>query len=46
MQGLVKTLKKSIDLHLVPSAFMEKIVRESYQIPEGKVKSFPHFVQQ
>jgi glycosyltransferase involved in cell wall biosynthesis len=45
IQGLVKTLKKSVHLHLVPSPFMENIVSESYQIPEKKVKSFPHFIQ-
>jgi hypothetical protein len=45
IQGLVKTLKKSVDLHLVPSAFMEKIVSESYHIPEKKVKTFSHFIQ-
>jgi hypothetical protein len=45
MQGLVKKLKKNIDLHLVPSAFMEKIVSESYELSEKKVKAFPHFIQ-
>ncbi|MDR2191036.1 MAG: hypothetical protein LBP53_07955 [Candidatus Peribacteria bacterium] len=45
MQGLVKTLKKAVDVHLVPSAFMEGVVRESYGLPAEKVKTLNHFVQ-
>jgi glycosyltransferase involved in cell wall biosynthesis len=45
MQGLVQTLKKLIDLHLVPSHFMEKILQESYGVPQGKVKTLQHFLQ-
>ncbi|GHW03029.1 hypothetical protein AGMMS50249_8150 [candidate division SR1 bacterium] len=46
MKGLIKSLKEKADLHLVPSAFMEPIVSESYGLKIGKVKSFPHFVQE
>ena len=40
-----KQLKKSVDLHLVPSEFMESIVCESFELNTKKVKTFPHFVQ-
>ena len=30
MRGLVKVLKKSVDLHLVPSEFMISVVSQSY----------------
>ncbi len=45
MKGLVKTLKKTIDLHLTPSDFMREMVIQSYQLSEKKVKTFPHFIQ-
>jgi hypothetical protein len=45
MQGLVKILKTSVDLHLVPSDFMVEIVSKSYQLPEKRVKAFHHFMQ-
>ena len=40
-----KQLKKSVDLHLVPSEFMERIVCESFELNSKKVKTFSHFVQ-
>jgi len=51
--ALIKNqLKKRIDMHLVPSEFMENIIHKSYKIsPDhgpaelGKIKTFPHFVQ-
>ncbi|MBQ7074655.1 glycosyltransferase [bacterium] len=45
MKGLVKSLKKYINLHLVPSEYMKDIVINSYKIAEKKVKVFPHFIQ-
>ena len=45
MKGLVKVLKESINLHLVPSEYMKEIVVQSYQIADKKVKVFPHFIQ-
>ena len=42
---LRKRLVKTIDLHLVPSQFMEKIVSESYNIPQKKIKTLSHFIQ-
>lgn len=42
---LSRQLKKSADLHLVPSEFMEKMVCESFRLSTKKVKSFPHFIQ-
>lgn len=42
---LRKRLIKTIDLHLVPSQFMEKIVSESYRLPDKKVKTLSHFIQ-
>jgi len=42
---LSKSLKKSIDLHLVPSSFLEKIVSNSYQIDPKKVQTLSHFIQ-
>lgn len=45
LKGLVKVLKQGIDLHLVPSEFMVKIVIDSYKLSEKKVKAFNHFIQ-
>jgi hypothetical protein len=45
LKGLVKVLKKSVDLHLVPSEFMVKVVVDSYQLAEKNVKAFNHFIQ-
>jgi hypothetical protein len=45
LQPFKKTLKKEIDLHLSPSDCVTNITRDSYQIPEKKCKSFPHFIQ-
>jgi hypothetical protein len=42
---LSKSLKKSIDLHLVPSSFLEKIVSNSYQIDPKKIQTLSHFIQ-
>ena len=42
---LSKQLKKSIDLHLIPSQFMEKIVSESYDLNTKKIKTLSHFIQ-
>lgn len=38
-------LKKSVDLHLVPSEFMEPIVSDSYKIKPKKVQTLSHFIQ-
>ena len=45
LQPLKKILKKEIDLHLSPSDCITNIASESYNIPEKKCKSFPHFIQ-
>jgi hypothetical protein len=45
MKGLVKSLKKAVHLHLVPSEFMVAVVEKSYQLPAKKVKAFNHFMQ-
>ena len=42
---LKKQLTKTIDTHLVPSQFMEKIVCDSYDLPSKKVKTLSHFIQ-
>ena len=42
---LSKSLKKSIDLHLVPSSFLEKILSDGYQINPKKVQTLSHFIQ-
>lgn len=42
---LSKRLKKSVDLHLVPSEFMEKVVCDSFSLASKKVKTFSHFIQ-
>lgn len=42
---LSRQLKKSVDLHLVPSEFMEKIVSDSFELNSKKIKTFSHFVQ-
>ena len=46
LRGLVKILKKSIDLHLVPSEFMVDTVVKSYKLSQKKVKAFEHFIQE
>ena len=42
--GIKKQLK-SVDLHMVPSLFMEGIVKDSYQLPAKKMKTLDHFLQ-
>ena len=42
---LIKRLKKTIDLHLVPSEFMEPIVQKSLKISPNKITAFNHFLQ-
>lgn len=42
---LSKNLKESIDFHLVPSSFLEKIVSDSYQINPKKIQTLSHFIQ-
>ena len=42
---LSKQLKNSVDMHLVPSEFMESIVCDSLNLSPKKVKTFSHFVQ-
>ncbi len=37
--------KKTVDLYLVPSEYMENIVHKSYRIPVKKVKTLGHFIQ-
>ena len=46
MKKLVRVLKKSVDLHLVPSEFMVNIVSKSYWVSQKKVKAFNHFIQE
>jgi hypothetical protein len=41
-----KQLKKSMDLHIVPSAFMKPIVHKSYEIDDEKIVVLPHFIQE
>lgn len=41
-----KRLKKSMDLHIVPSAFMKPIVHTSYRIDDEKITVLPHFIQE
>lgn len=43
---LKKQLKKQIDLHLVPSAFIVPIVEKSFSISQGEVQDFNHFLQE
>lgn len=43
---LVKQIQKQINIHLVPSEFMEKIVHKSYTIPKKKIKTLAHFLQE
>lgn len=38
-------LKRTVDLHLVPSSFMEKIVSKSFWIDSKKIQTFSHFIQ-
>lgn len=45
VHSLKKWLVKTIDIHLVPSQFMEKIVTDSYWLPKKKVLTLSHFVQ-
>ena len=45
LQPLKKILKKEIDLHLSPSDCVTNIARDSYNIPDKKCKTFPHFIQ-
>ena len=40
-----KQLKKSVNLHLVPSEFMERIVCNSFSLDPKKIKTFSHFIQ-
>ncbi len=42
---LKNQLKKSVDRHLVPSSFLEKIVSDGYQIESKKVQTLSHFIQ-
>lgn len=42
---LSKQLKNSVEAHLVPSEFMEKIVSDSFNLNSKKVKTFSHFIQ-
>jgi hypothetical protein len=42
---LKKSLKKSVDYHLVPSDFLENIVSKSYQLDPKKVQTLSHFIQ-
>ena len=41
----IKKQMKSMDLHMVPSLFMEGIVKDSYQLPANKMKTLDHFLQ-
>lgn len=42
---LTKRLKNTVDIHLVPSPFMESIVSNSLQINPKKVQTLSHFIQ-
>ena len=39
-------LEETIDLHIVPSAFMKPIVHKSYVIDDEKITVLPHFIQE
>jgi glycosyltransferase involved in cell wall biosynthesis len=45
LKKLIRVLKAAVDLHLVPSAFMEPFVVQGRGIPEKHVKVLPHFLQ-
>lgn len=40
------TLKKHIDIHLVPSDFMIDIIQKSYKISPEKIQTLSHFIQE
>lgn len=42
---LAKYLKNTVDIHLVPSPFLQDITCKSFWISEKKVKVLPHFIQ-
>lgn len=42
---LVKQLKKSVDIHLIPSDFMVNFVSDSFWISKKNIVTLPHFVQ-
>lgn len=42
---LSSQLRKSIDKHLVPSAFMTPMVKRTIQVPTDNIQTFAHFVQ-
>jgi hypothetical protein len=46
LKSLIKILKSSVDLHLVPSDFMESFLSEGLEISPKKVKVLHHFLQQ
>ena len=41
-----RQLKKSMDLHIVPSAFMRPILEKSYRIDDEKITVLSHFIQE
>ncbi|MCX6822717.1 MAG: glycosyltransferase [candidate division SR1 bacterium] len=41
-----RQLKKSMDLHIVPSAFMRPILQKSYRIDDEKITVLSHFIQE
>ena len=41
-----RQLRKRINLHLVPSAFMKPILHKSYHISEDKITVLSHFIQE
>jgi hypothetical protein len=45
LKSLIKVLKSAVNLHLVPSAFMENFVVKGLEIPEKQVKVLSHFLQ-
>lgn len=36
-------IKKDIDMNLVPSKFMEKVVKKQYDIDQDKIQTLPHY---
>jgi len=46
LKSIKNQLSETIDLHLVPSAFMKPILHKSYGIEEEKITVLPHFIQE
>lgn len=42
---LAWSLRKTIDLHSIPSVFMKKMLHQAFGIEPQKIQTFPHFIQ-